>query len=321
MSTPEPITIKWTPSPEITTHAGKPIPQESIFFCQPPAEIGRVISAYSSARVGKKPSSPSRVWLTIGGVVVISFLLGLMVNTLLGYKPIYGGGAVIWIPVIALFIFFKTIDRWFTANTVECTFIGENGWARGSMDSKYQVQMDQLLFDMAADLFTDSIDFGQNKVPSCKMKWLNAAGKEVGKIDIVTGDHFSPDGQPIHFALAVERIWNQRILSKAQTDMQSGNQPEFSIKSPYLKGGNYIRLTRSGITIRYDDSIMYTGFNELEPVQILTEGSSRGSHESMMLRKKGVEKHEFGKTTVTIPLSEVANVRALLILLERGFET
>jgi hypothetical protein len=88
-----------------------------------------------------------------------------------------------------------------------------------------------------------------------------------------------------------------------------------------LEGNYAIRLTATGVNVQYEDTNMALDFSDMEPIKVFHEDfGTGGKHECFMIRKKAVEKHKWGQTTVTIRFSEVTNVQLLLGLLERGIE-
>lgn len=323
MSTPE-NTSKWTASPAVTTHTGRPIPPEMLFFSQPPEGIGPVISAGSTMREGKTIRRLSRMWLTLGLILAASVVLGLIVNSFLGVEPIYDGAGVLWLPVVAVVIFFMNVERLFPT-TFECTFVGERGWARESIDGKSQVQETVLQFDACHELITESRHYYQGGVSKglhYTLTWHDTTG-QVGQIKGVapSGSRRPSDDDPLHFARAAERAWTSHIAPAAQARLQADGSLVFPIKAPDLKGNFAIRLSPTGVAVRYEDTDMSLGFSEMEPVQVFHETAGTGGKpDCLMIRKKGVDRHTFGQTTVTIDCSEVANVQLLLDLLAKGIE-
>lgn len=47
--------VDWVPPPDLTTHAGTPLPSNMQFFAAPPSELGQLTSACSSLKRGKGP--------------------------------------------------------------------------------------------------------------------------------------------------------------------------------------------------------------------------------------------------------------------------
>jgi hypothetical protein len=320
---PEKLSTKWTPSSAVKTHAGNSIPQDILFFCQPPPEIGTIISAYSTAQKGKHFRSPAIMFLTLGGIVASSAVLGLILNADSGVKPIYNGGWLLWLPIAALFIYFKFIDRLFPGS-FECTFVGEQGWARESIDLRSQVRKTQLQYSQCRELFNELWYYyrsGRTKGPNYKLRWFDSSNQEVGSLSEYadSGNRLPPDGQILHFVLAAEKSWTRYIAPNAQTQLQTRGSVAFYIKAPDRKGNYSIRLTTTGVNVLYEDTNITLRYSEIEPIKTFHEDfGTGGKQECFIIQKKGVEKHKWGQTTVTIQFSEVANVQLLLNLLDKG---
>ncbi len=323
MSKHEIFTAKWTPSLNVTTHTGSPLPQDILFLSQPPKEIGEIISAYSTARKGKTFRR-----FPLWAILVISIILGLIMNALFGVKPIYNFGWLLWLPLVTLFICFKSekyIERFFPMS-FEATFIGSQGWARESIDISSKIQKNQLLFNPAYILLNDfSYHYQHGKCNGlhCNLRWFSKDGQEVGKIDehSWSGNSMPPDGHALHFALAAEQAWTRYIENSMQTEFQKNGTVVFAIKLPNTKGDYAIRLTAEGITVRYEETNMQLNFIEMEPIKVFHENFGTGKKdECFMIRKKAVKEHKFGKTSLTLPFGEVSNVRILLDFLGKGID-
>jgi hypothetical protein len=323
MSKPETFTAKWIPSLNVTTHAGNPLPQDILFLSQPPKEIGEIISAYSTARNGKTFRR-----FPLGVILAISIILGLIMNALFGVKPIYNFGWLLWLPLVTLFICFK-LEKYiepFFPMSFDATFIGNQGWARESIDMSSKIQKTQLQFSHACILLNDfSYHYQHGKCNGlhCNLRWFSRGSQEVEKIDehSWSGNSMPPDGHALHFALAAEQSWTQYIEEGIQTEFQKNGTAVFAIRSPNAKGDFAIRLTAKGITVRYEETNMQLNFTEMEPIKVFHENFGTGKKdECFMIRKKAVEEHKFGKTTLTLPFGEVSNVRVLLDFLGKGID-
>jgi len=320
MTQPETCTAKWTPSPELTDHAGNPLAQDLLFWTEPPAEIGPVISAYSTAHQGQ-PLRAFPLLILLGGAAV----LGLLINILVGARPVYAAPWLFVLPLVALYVAFKldrVIERHFP-HSFEATFVGERGWARESLDIHSKTQKTQLQFGPHLTLFNDSsysYERGRCRGLHFDLRWLLRNGEEAGRIDerSWSGDRIAPDAYGLHFALAAERSWARTIEAGVVAETQHGGSAVFAIKTSPSGGRGALRLSAQGIDVRYGEVAMRLNFSEMEPVSVFHEAFGTGKKdECLMLRKKGVAKHQWGVTTLTVPFGEIANVRLLLDLLER----
>ena len=310
------ISEKWIPSPTIKTHTGNTIPQDLLFFCQPPDGIGNVISAYSTAKNGKQLASPAKIWVAMGCCVLLGLMLGVLVNSLTGIKPVYDSGWTLWLPIAILFIFIKFGIRFFPTD-FECTFVGDQGWARISIDRK-QIKTTQLLFNNCSKLFTKLWFYyknGRSGGPFYELHWLDSNNMEVGKLSEYANSSIQtlPDNHILHFVIAAERSWTNFFSPKAKGVLQTGGTVTFSLKNSNSKKVGAIQLTSTDIRIQYEDSYMSIQFSDMEPVEIFHENfGTGGKEECVMIRKKDVAKHIWGQTTLTIPISAIENAQFLL---------
>lgn len=210
---------------------------------------------------------------------------------------------------------------WLSPSKFECSFIGEKGWARESIDSHLQVQKNHLVFEDCHDLIFDLYYYyssGRDKGIHFHLKWIDANGNGVGKIDDIDFVPNTPSDISLQFALAAEKSWTKYLVPIKETELQTNGAIVFPIKSKYFKGDYAIRLIGDEVFVRYEDTNMQFNITELEPVEVFHENfGTGGKHECFMIRKKDIEKHVWGKTTVTIEISEVANRRLLIEFLNK----
>ena len=73
---PPPESAAWKPPPTVTDHLGQPLGFDRDFFVPPPPEIGEILSADSSLRLG---GATRTRWVCVGQAVAVSVLAGSVV--------------------------------------------------------------------------------------------------------------------------------------------------------------------------------------------------------------------------------------------------
>ena len=115
---------------EIADHSGKSIRMDRDFFAQPPPEIGQILSADSTLKLGKTGLPIALVWLLRFGLI-----LAILVFVIYRQHVLFGSTSANPIPFIATFfagiMLIVGIPIWmifkFTAYTHQCTYVGKNG--------------------------------------------------------------------------------------------------------------------------------------------------------------------------------------------------
>ncbi|WP_166826810.1 hypothetical protein [Thalassoroseus pseudoceratinae] len=245
----------WEPPEEVVTHAGTEIPVTMIFFEPPPAEIGKVLSAWSSLKEGKEPHS-GLVQLLIVGMVAIGITLALLViaaATFGGLDP-----DVVYISIgfgllAGIITYFVSIFRH------QCSYVGEQGVAilkiRGDWDSEIKEQL--LLFEDAVSLnaaqtrnYTNGIYTGT----SYDFTWKNGAGERLMRLN---GNYHSKTGNPkekspFHLARMAEHAWNIHLTDRLQDELDEYGYVEFLVnkKDAVRVGPQFIEFCFKGRTER-----------------------------------------------------------------------
>lgn len=213
----------WCPSAKVTTHAEHPIPVEMDFFVAPPAEIGEVISAYSTLTRGNEPVAPTArmiIGILVASVLALGAILVIRQFKLGDEMFAYAEGAVVGLVGLSVVYVLTRFKH-------TCSYVGQHGLARytlrGSRDGVYKVE--EFDFGNATDLFSSqtSYDFDGRYVGTDYFyRWTNASGKQVfnleGKYKSQPG---TPEaGDPFYFASKGEIAWKQYLLVALQAELE-----------------------------------------------------------------------------------------------------
>src|SRR4051812_10965286 len=116
----------WAPPEGVTRHASVPIEPGTDFFADPPSEIGDVISADSTLKVGQKP------WRHASRVVICGLIAwaGYMIaDALAGNANVNNGNETWWVVILVTAVVVPI--AWFlTRFSHRCTYVGKLGVAR-----------------------------------------------------------------------------------------------------------------------------------------------------------------------------------------------
>src|SRR5262249_47863480 len=231
----------------LCNHGGKPLPEDIDFFAEPPAEIGPLLSAYSTLRHGKRPWS-------VGGRLIVGGGVGML--GLLGGGFLVSGGGVphpFWQAAWPLGLGGAALIAGLlcTGFSHTCTYVGREGIARftcsGSRDHLEESEI--LLFRNATELRTSQTRRYVNGVyqgTSYSFSWSDVGGRvryELnGTYKSAAGTPSSTD--PFQFARAGEFAWTVYLLGEARRQVELAGSVPFN-----LKGGQWIRLGPGTVTL------------------------------------------------------------------------
>jgi len=233
----------WTPPDGVTEHSGRDIAPERDFFAPPPAEIGKIESAYTTLKSTKAPwAAPSRFAFAGTVAAVIAFAIYYFVSNMGGRNS--RDLTVVAIPVgIGALIGFGIV-WWATRFKHTCSYVGELGLARfvckGSRDNISK--SDVLLFADAEELRTSQTRHYTNGVytgTTYEFTWTDPAGMRRLKLD---GSHNGkndlpkPD-DPFHFAHRGEIQWSIYRLQKLPDELEKNGYVQFN-----LRPGEFVRV-------------------------------------------------------------------------------
>ncbi len=199
----------WQPNHGVTTPAGTPIPDGTLFFAAPPEEIGRVLSAACSLRRGGRLDYSVR---RLGGAVTFGFVC-LFVGGL-GAMMLNDNQFPGWLPLLVSFAVGAVLGYIATPEPHRCWYVGEDGFA--FLDYGGQ---ERPLGKAHTFRYADAAELERNEVRTLMyfvytgtnytFLWKDAAGKKVFDL---TGVYWSWKGTPgpadtFHFAVAAARAW------------------------------------------------------------------------------------------------------------------
>lgn len=249
------------PLNELPDHSRQRRPAEVEFFAEPPAEIGKVNSAGSTLRPGRKPMAFGvrlLIGILAGGAIVFgaywlsrdSAPADRETCRYLGY--FLGAGAL---GLTLLLTRFKVI----------CSFVGEQGAAsftlKGRRDAKPKVQL--LLFAQAEELRAKQIRHYVNGVytgTTYDYTWADPGGQRLLRLK---GNYRQRKkglraGEPYRFVQAAEAAWSTHYLGRANKVLKSEGSIPFRVDKQRVVrvgpgfiefhfGGEPMRLTREDI--------------------------------------------------------------------------
>jgi hypothetical protein len=299
-----------SPPPEqlqepLTNHNREPLPQDLDFFAAPPAEIGPLLTGYSTLRRDMEPVAPAVRLVWILGSIIIGLLL-MAVFVVLRIVPMVFVAAGIMALGIAL--------AWLlTRFSHRCTYVGREGvvqyFCNGDRDN---LRGNMFLFQQAAELRTAQTRHyvnGGYTGTSYSFTWTDFNG---GKVFKLGGQYQSAQGtpkakDPFWFATSAELAWSLFLLKGAPRQLEGGGSIRFGLKGAdsLRVGDGFILLTRRGETIQFRGDDIARLRIQQGVVAFLEPGAREGWFSST-----GVYK---------FPYSELANAQFFLILLEHLF--
>lgn len=203
----------WEPPEEVRLHTGDLVPDTMEFFVDPPAEIGRVSTAFSTLKLGQRPPGFVETMLIRIGLCGAAAGGGFWIVEAAGIANLEWMGAFYAALGGAIGLYLAWL---LTRFRHVCTFCGEFGVAeltmRGSRERAPERQM--LLYAEAADLRTSQT---QRKYKHSfymhteyQFQWDDSEGKTLLKL---SGTYRSAEGKPkssspYWFAVAGQKGWN-----------------------------------------------------------------------------------------------------------------
>jgi len=246
--TPGRSASSWEPPDDVSSHAGIPVPSFADFFAPPPAQIGKVLSAQTTLRVGQKPRGLAARLLGVMVSVGAGWVIGKLITLALpSGDAAWWGKAVVASGVLVGLMF---AAGWLALSRFRhvCTYVGEEGLARfklsGARSRPPEAQV--FRFEQATFLVTQGVRhfyYTVHAFTDYHFIWIDdAAGRRVFEIK---GAHASRQGTPepddyYHFGLAAETAWSRHELVNLQAMVQRDGFVEFPI------GAGKLRAVRVG---------------------------------------------------------------------------
>lgn len=295
----------WAPPAHMTLHSGRPIGPEQVFFAEPPAEIGEVISGYSSLAknqsiFGKIATIPSDVWQgALLFAVVGGFVPGLLINFIPGARIVaLVVGFLAAFGVLGFMIYAAIMPR--------CSFVGKKGLTQIS-GPKNNRKPETFLFENASELRSEETRKYKEKVyqgTSYVYSWTDASGKVV---QAITGMYVSEQGTPSDkndytLALSAEKAWTAFIFERTKKELEQNGKIVFRAKNAdtLTLGDGFIEISRRGESVRLNREAM--------PMLSVEQGV-------VTLSSKHTTFNFFGSTgAYTFNYHDIANAQLLLHL-------
>lgn len=292
---------------EITQPNGDPIPDTMDFPIDPPAEIGPVRTAYSTAVVGKPIRSDRKRWLIIIGVYLlvatpIPLLIGLTGDLSLMIKGLWMMG-LLSLPTIP-------ITHYFTYGSDWVTYIGELGLARHKLNTQCGEVDKTVLFEFAnaIDLFTHSENTSVNMVhtgTTFKYSWRDTSGRQVFKL---SGIYDSKRGKPkakspYHIANAAEASWSMYLAEAMNIELQEQGSVHFKVNK-----NDWIKVGPGFLEFHFKNKDAHLAIEDIKAIGINQGRLTIKSNDAGRFGGKGRYQFEYAK---------MANARLFLMYLEQ----
>jgi hypothetical protein len=294
------------PTQDVPDHRGEPRQANSELFAAPPAEIGHILSAESTLKMGR------REW----PILVRTVIIGLPAAQFLAYVW-WESGQVQLDDLIGAIIFPAFLSAvavgvawYFTRFQHRCTYVGKNGIAifelRGRRNARLTQQM--LLFANARELHTNRTRHYVNcyyRNTSYDYQWTSLEGTSLLRLHgTYVGNNEPPKAKdPFHLAAAAEAAWSMCALARAQRQLEDEGSIAFGIG-----GQRAIRIGYGFIEFHFDG----------EPVRVFREEIGRvslsGGHLSFKHKNAKWYRSE-GK--YFFAYSSMANANVFLLALDK----
>lgn len=295
----------FTPDAEMLSHAGTPLLPEMDFFVAPPAEIGKVVTAWTTLKKTKAPwSAVSRLMLAFGLALVVCVAGEIFTQNVMSEIPLVGRsiyGAVAFIAMLAGWMM--------TSFRAVCTYAGTLGVARYSLSGNRENPAVGKIFCYGdgAELRTSQTHNYYNGVYTgtiYKYRWTNSEGRELFKL---AGNYHSQQGTPkpaseFHFAQASETYWSMYLLDRVNEQLDKEGFVQFG-----LSGGDFIRVGRGFLEFVRKGTTARITPDEIKELR-LSDGTFLVTHkDAKWWSSKGHFKFQY---------ATMANARVFLMALE-----
>jgi hypothetical protein len=228
------------PPTEMRNHAGDPLPGGLDFFVPAPEEVGPVMSAHTTLKVGQEPWTAGSRLLLAAGLSLFGLVGGLFITSAASVRSPFW--LVAWPGGLMLLILFIVIGV--TGFSHTCTYVGRDGVARytcsGRRDNIETAEV--FRFRDANDLRTSqTLRYvnGAYQNTTYSYTWYDITGRTRY---VIGGSHSSeantpPSKDPYHWARAAELAWTWYLLDQSYRQLQLSGSVLF-----HLPGGRWIRL-------------------------------------------------------------------------------
>lgn len=301
---------RWVPSATVVSHAGDPVPPDSIFFTAPPPEIGEVFTAYSgwqgNKRAGRGTASIIVIVLiavlgaVIGGVVLAAFTNGNPAAMAAG--GLLGGSG------------FGYLMYRSEAKKNSVSYTASKGIARYiyDEDATEREKGAVFLFGNAVELRTGQTRHYTNGIYTGTdyfFNWTGPDGRQVFRLGgRYTAEKSLPKSDdPFHFARAAETAWSRYLLQFVNSELERSGAFRFNLRGNncVVAGPGFLDLYMNGQQIRCPvDEIANVDMNQ----GVITVRRTDAKSGFLGIGSTGIFRFTY---------SELANGRVFMMLLDQ----
>lgn len=314
MSVSDPRSV-WVPPAELTGHDSSAIPKDRVFFAKPPETIGRVVSAWSTLRAGKRRRPVGKCSLWAGSIAGVLVLLGEFAWVPL-VSPRSADAVRLFVnilaAVVALIVFFAMFR--FRA---QCTFVGEDGIADFEIRGGDEVptRSGSFRFQDAKDLRssqTKNYYNGAYTGTSYDFTW-SADSRVVYRL---SGSYRSEAGtpksdDPYLYARLAAAVWDAHLGNRLQAELEANGSLVFAVNS-----SDSVRVGQGWMEFQFagrDPQRLTTA--DIESVKIAGGTFSIRTHDARWFSSKGKFSFQYGAMS-----NASLFLRALDVLMGYRFE-
>jgi hypothetical protein len=287
-------------------HDGKALPPDADFFVPPPAEVGEIVSAYTTLRTGARPTAPTLRAATVIVCGAAGLAIGLVVAVLTENSVVFAllgvplGGVGVWLGIHL------------TRFQHRCTYVGREGVARyGCSGSREKIEVREVFrFRDAAELLVSQTSRYVNGVYSgtqYSYSWNVVGGQLWYRIAGThrCRDNPPPAGEPYRYALAAEAAWSNYLLAQVRTRLLMSETVPFS-----LGGSDWVRLGQRQLILCLKGQTIECDVEDIAEMRL-----HQGWFE---VRRKDAQRGWFSSTGVfKFPYAHLANAQLFLFLLDQ----
>jgi hypothetical protein len=231
---------KWKPQQGLCNHAGAPLVDSKTFPWDPPPEIGEVLSADTNVSVSGSPSLLVRFVVAFAICVATYLAVGEGLLMVVNGK---GNPTVVRCMAAGLGVFAGFLWlAWKWPPAPHCTYVGTEGAAylTGKWGRANPANSQVLLFREAAVLFNSTTHFYKNLMyQNTLFRFDWHADANTRPLLTIGGEHSCKDALPdpdhlFHFAMTVEEIWTNELMTRLDSDFTAGGTLSFPCRKSNL---------------------------------------------------------------------------------------
>ena len=303
---------------ELVDHSGRKLPENTIFFVEPPAEIGPVVSAFSTLKPGRYDRSALvrlirmffRILLVGGGSIFVSLFVLAFADSLVARLSGIASLRIFLLPLLSGILF---LTGWYlTRSKHYCSYVAERGVAffscRGPKNKITSATT--LVFSSATELRnrqTRRYINGIYQGTYYSYEWTNTNGKSCLGIKGMykSRDFALPEaGDEFHFVRAAEVAWSQYLLDSIQNSLNENGNIVFR-----LYGDEYVAVAPDRLEISLGGKKSFLTRPEIGSVHINQREVviKRSDAKTGWLKSEGVFTFDYGLLANAIVFETVLN--------------